>query len=127
VSMLRAIHPYVAWAIVALIVVQVFLAGLAIRELGGNGSFATHAGVGYALGLAFLVLVLSSLGSGGRRIRQSAGLLGLYVVQSILPNLDPGLSIAAALHPVNAAVMFALATWYARAVWRDRRPGAAAA
>lgn len=125
-SLLRQIHPYVAWAIVALIVVQVFLAGLAIRELGGNGSFATHRDVGYTLGLAFLILVVTAIGSGGRRIRQSAGLLGLYVVQSILPNLDPGLSIAAALHPVNAALMFALSAWYARAVWRDRRAVATA-
>lgn len=123
--MLRQIHPWVAWAIVGLIVVQVFLAGLAIRELGGSGSFATHRDVGYALGLAFLILVVTSLGSGGRRIRQSAGLLVLYVVQSVLPNLDPGLSFAAALHPVNAAVMFALSTWYARTVWRERTAVAA--
>lgn len=119
-NVLRQVHAWVAWAVVGLIALQVFLAGLAIRELGGNGSFDSHRGLGYALGLVFLALVLTALGSGRRRIQQSAGLLGLYVVQSILPNLDPGLPLAAALHPVNAMLMFAFSVWYARSVWRER-------
>ena len=57
---------------------------------------------------------------GRRRILQSLGLLGLYVIQTILPSLDPDLPAAAALHPVNALVMFGLGFWYARQVWRER-------
>ena len=57
---------------------------------------------------------------GRRRIGQAAGLLGLYVVQSSLPYMDPGLPASRRLHPVNALVMFGLAVWYARTVWNER-------
>lgn len=125
--MLRQVHAWLAWAFVAAIVVQVFLAGLAIPQLGGNGSFETHAGFGYAIGLVALALVIAAVAAraGQRRILQALGLLGLYIVQTILPNLDPGLSFAAALHPLNAMVLFVLSIWYARQVWRER--GAATA
>ena len=119
---MRQVHAWVAWAFVAAIVIQVFLAGLAIPQLGGNGNFETHQGFGYAIGLVALALVLAAVAAraGRTRILQALGLLVLYVVQTILPNLDPGLSIAAALHPLNAAVLFSLAAWYARVVWRER-------
>jgi hypothetical protein len=120
--LMRQVHAWLAWVFAAAIVVQVFLAGLAIPQLGGNGSFAAHRDFGYLIGLlTLLVLVAAVLARAGRRrIAQAAGLLGLYVVQSSLPYLDPGLPAAAALHPVNALVMFGLGLWYARAVWRVR-------
>lgn len=120
--LMRQLHAWLAWMFVLAIVVQVFLAGLAIPQLGGNGSFVTHRDFGYLIGpLALLLLIAAVLaGAGRRRIGQAAGLLGLYVVQSTLPYMDPGLPAAAALHPVNALVMFGLGIWYARAAWRDR-------
>ena len=119
---LRQVHAWVAWVFVASIVIQVFLAGLAIPQLGGNGNFGTHQGFGYSIGLVALALVLTAVAAraGRRRILQSVGLLVLYVVQTILPNLDPGLSVAAALHPVGALLLFGLGVWYARQVWRAR-------
>jgi len=119
---MRQVHAWVAWAFVAAIVIQVFLAGLAIPQLGGNGNFETHQGFGYAIGLVALALVLAAVAAraGRTRILQALGLLVLYVVQTILPNLDPGLSIAAALHPLNAMILFGLSVWYARVVWRER-------
>jgi hypothetical protein len=58
---------------------------------------------------------------GRRRILQSLGFLGLYVVQSSLPYMDEsGLPAAAALHPVMAMVMFGLGVVYLRQVWRER-------
>jgi hypothetical protein len=118
----RQIHAWVAWAFVAAIVIQVFLAGLAIPQLGGNGSFETHLEFGYAMGFFALALVIAAVAAraGRRRILQALGLLGLYIVQTILPNLDPGLSIVAALHPLNAMFLFLLSIWYARQVWRER-------
>ena len=118
----RLVHAGVAWLLVGSIVVQVWLAGSAIPQLGGNGSFATHRDVGYMIGLITLVLFLTSLptGLGRRRILQSLGILGLYIVQSSLPYMDPDLSAVAALHPVNAVVMFVVSLVYARAVWRER-------
>jgi len=120
--LMRQVHAWLAWAFVAAIVIQVFLAGLAIPQLGGNGSFATHRDFGYMIGLLTLILLIAAIASRAdrRRIGQAAGMLGLYVVQSSLPYMDPGLPAAAALHPVNALVMFGLGVWYARAVWRER-------
>jgi hypothetical protein len=121
-SILRQVHAGVAWLLVGAIVVQVWLAGAAIPQLGGTGNFETHRNVGYLIGLITLVLLLTAIpaGLGRRRIGQSAGLLVLYVIQSSLPYMDPGLSAAAALHPVNAVLMFGLSFLYARAVWRER-------
>ena len=119
-SIMRQVHAGVAWLLVASIVVQVWLAGLAIPQLGGNGSFATHRDVGYAIGLVTLVLFVTALlsGLGRQRILQSLGILGLYIVQSSLPYM--GVAPIEALHPVNAAVMFLVSLVYARAVWRER-------
>jgi hypothetical protein len=120
--MLRQVHALLAWGLFAAIVVQVLLAGLAIPQLGGNGSFDTHIGFGYTIGLIALALVITAVVArlGRRRILQSLGLLGLYIVQTILPSLDPGFSFGAALHPVNAMFLFGLSFWYSRQVWRER-------
>jgi fucose 4-O-acetylase-like acetyltransferase len=125
----RQVHAFLAWAFVASVVVQVFLAGLAIPQLGGNGSFVTHRDFGYLIGLLTLLLLVAAVvaRAGRRRIGQAAGLLVLYVVQSSLPYMDPGLPFAAALHPVNALVMFWLGVVYARQVWRERAAAAAEA
>jgi hypothetical protein len=116
----RQIHALVAWLLVASILVQVWLAGSAIPQLGGTGNFETHRNFGYLIGLMALVLFLTSLptGLGRRRILQSLGILGLYIVQSSLPYM--GANAIEALHPVNAIVMFVVSLLYARAVWRER-------
>jgi uncharacterized protein DUF6220 len=118
----RQIHAWVAWLLVAGIVLQFWLAGSAIPQLGGTGSFETHQGVGLLVGLITLVLFLTALpaGLGRRRVLQSLGFVGLFVVQSSLAYMDPGLPAVAALHPVNGLLMFVLSLLYARAVWRER-------
>jgi hypothetical protein len=123
--LLRQVHAWLAWGLVGAIVIQVWLAGSAIRELGGNGSFATHRDFGYAIGLVTLALFLTALpsGLGRRRILQSLGIFGLYIVQSSLPYM--GIGAIEALHPVNAIVMFVVAAWYARTVWNERTVAAA--
>lgn len=119
---MRQVHGALAWVFVAAIVVQVFLAGLAIPQLGGSGSFLTHREFGYLIGPLTLALLIAAVlaRAGRRRITQAAGLLVLYVVQSFLPYMDPALPFAAALHPVNALVMFWLGVLYARQAWRER-------
>jgi len=125
-SVARQLHAWVAWLLVGSIVVQVWLAGMAIPQLGGTGNFETHRNVGYAIGLVTLVLLLTALpsGLGRRRIVQSLGILGLYIVQSSLPYM--GMNAIEALHPVNAVVMFVVSLVYARAVWRGRSTTATA-
>jgi hypothetical protein len=119
---LRRVHAWLAWVFVGAILVQVWLAGAAIPQLGGNGSFEVHRNFGYAIGLLSLVQVLLAAAArmGRTRILQSLGLFVLYIIQSSLPYMDPDLPAAAALHPVNAVVMFGLGFWYARQVWRER-------
>jgi hypothetical protein len=120
-SMVRQLHAGIAWLLVAAIVVQVWLAGMGIPQLGGSGAtFETHRNVGYLIGLVVLALVVTALpsGLGRRRILQSVGMLGLYIVQSSLPYIEVG--FIEALHPVNAVLMFVVSLVYARAVWRER-------
>lgn len=120
---LRQVHMAAAWLFVASLVVQVFLAGAAIPQLGGSGVFATHIEFGYsAVGLAaFLVVVTAAIARVGRRdILVSIGLLLLYVVQTMLPYAKASTPAVAALHPVNALVLFAVAIWYARRTWQLR-------
>jgi hypothetical protein len=126
-SLFRQVHGWVAWLLVGSIVVQVWLAGTAIPQLGGTGSFENHRNVGYGIGLITFVLLLTALpsGLGRRRMLQSLGILGLYVVQSSLPYI--GVNAIEALHPVNAVVMFVVSLVYARIIWRERASATAAA
>jgi Family of unknown function (DUF6220) len=127
---LRQVHAAAAWLFVASIVVQVFLAGAAIANLGGSGDFTTHIGFGYSVvGLAALaVLVTAAVARAGRRdVGTSFGLLVLYVIQTALPQLRASAPYIAALHPLNAMILFALATWYARRAWRLTLVGSASA
>jgi hypothetical protein len=123
---MRTIHAGVAWLLVGSILVQVWLAGSAIPQLGGRGDFGTHAGFGFLIGLVTLVLFITALptGLGRRRILQSLGFVGLFIVQSSLPYM--GVGAIEALHPVNAIVMFVASLVYARAVWRERAAPATA-
>ena len=123
---LLRVHAIAAWAFVITIVIQVFYAGAAITALGGSGSFRTHIDFGYtAVGLAAAaVLVTAFIARRPRReIGIVAGLLGLYLVQTSLPFAKFDLPWVAALHPVNALLLFALAAWYARRAWRAGTPG----
>jgi len=120
--LLVRLHVVSAVIFVVAIVVQVFLAGAAIANLGGSGDFTTHREFGYTwVGLASLALVLTAFAA--RRPRRDVGivigLLLLYVVQTMLPNARASAPWLAALHPVNALFLFAAAVWYARRTWRS--------
>ena len=118
---LERVHAAAAVLFVVAIVFQVFLAGAALANLGGSGNFETHIEFGYTgIGLAALAVLLTSIAA--RRPRRESGialgLLGLYIVQTILPSFKSSAPTIAALHPVNALFLFALAAWYARRAWR---------
>jgi uncharacterized membrane protein len=120
---LRWIHAFAATVFVVAILVQVFLAGSALLQLGGDGDFRTHIDFGYtAVGLAALAVVVTAAIArvGRRRIGISVLLLVLYIVQTSLPYAKQDIPAIAALHPVNALILFALASWYAWTAWRDR-------
>jgi hypothetical protein len=116
---LLRVHALAAIVYVAAIVVQVFLAGAAMANLGGSGNFTTHVEFGYTwLGIASLVLVVTALAA--RRPRRDVaialGILVLYVIQTLLPTFRTSSPALAALHPVNALLLFGLAAWYARRI-----------
>jgi len=87
--MWRTLHAWAAILWVTAIIVQVFLAGQAIANLGGSGDFTTHVGFGYTIGIVQLVTLLVAFPArmSGRDKWISAGILGLYVVQTQLPGL----------------------------------------
>jgi uncharacterized protein DUF6220 len=120
---LRWIHFAAAVIFVATIVIQVFLAGAAIGNLGGSGDFAAHVAFGYSIvGLAALLVLLAAIAAraGRRRIAIAAGMLVLYIIQTMLPYARTSAPWVAALHPVNALFLFGIAVWYARSAWRVR-------
>jgi hypothetical protein len=117
---LARLHAAAAALFVVAIVIQVFLAGAALANLGGTGDFSAHIEFGYlGVGLVSLALVLTVIAA--RRPRRdvgiTVGLFVLYIVQTTLPNARTSAPWIAALHPVNALFLFGLALWYARRTW----------
>ena len=129
-TLARGLHSVAAWLLAASVVVQAFLAGTAMTNLGGNGDFSAHIGVGYAVpGLLALIVVLTAVVArlGRNQIARSVGLLVLYVIQTSLPYAKASSPIIAALHPANAFLLFLGAIWVARRSTRSEPPPPAAA
>ena len=98
-----------AWIIVALGVLQFFLAGLGVF---GASSFDAHVGVGWTLHtLTFLVLIFAIIGPrNGRDIGMAAALVVLATVQVTMAQLRGDVPELAALHPVLALLVLGLAS-----------------
>ena len=111
----RLVYAGLAWIFVAVIIVQVFLIGVGLF---GDASFRkTHIDFGYtAAGLAALALLIAAIVArpGRRAIGLAVLVFVLYVVQTILPAFKTDYPVIAALHPVNALLLFALAVFVAR-------------
>ena len=118
----RWIHVVAVWLFAAGVLLQGYLAGQALAQLGGNGDFATHREVGFTLmGLIALVVLLAALV--GRMPRRHVGwsvvIFVLYIVQTSLPSIRTSSPAIAALHPANAMVLLIVAIyvgWRARAI-----------
>ena len=111
----RRAHVGLAWLFVASVLVQVFLAGLGIFAPGVG--FGWHVEFGYTvIGIVTLGVLLSAIAAGRprREVGLSLLLLVLYVVQTALPQARASLPAVAALHPVNAVLLFALGGIIAR-------------
>jgi hypothetical protein len=101
------------WLFVALVIVQVFWAGSALFA---GGDFALHRDFGYMVSLVPLLILVAALPArAGRRMLGLAGLLFVVtLVQTILPILRDDAPFLAALHPVNALLVFWLGLAVAR-------------
>jgi hypothetical protein len=109
----RPIFAGLAWLLVAMVVVQVFWAGMALFA---GGDFAIHREFGYLLSVSpILVLVAAWPARAGRgTLLFVAALLIVTPVQTILPVLRTDLPIVAALHPPTALLVFWMALTVAR-------------
>lgn len=100
----RVVFAALAWLFVGLVVLQVFYAGMGL--LGGAG-MSQHVDFGYAVAMFPLLIVIAAVvARAGRLGWWSAGLLLLAQVQSILPWFRDDVPFVAALHPVNALIIF---------------------
>jgi hypothetical protein len=123
----RAIHHVLAWALVAGVAVQIFLAGLGVFS--GAANFATHRDFGYLLELLpILIVVAAAVGRLGRRqIVTPLIIFGLFILQSVFVALRESTPAVAALHPVNGFIIAYLAVQLAREAWARSRSGTQAA
>ena len=112
---MRVAFAVVAWLFVAVIVVQVFLAGVGLF-VGGTDTFSAHRALGWMLHLAPIVVLLFAWGAHpGPTTMWLSGLLLLLVgIQPFLPSMRGDLPFVAALHPVNALAIFAVGLLIAR-------------
>ena len=97
------------WLFVGAVLLQVFLAGLAL--FGDPGTWALHVEVGWIIHLApLLLLLLVALSRPPRSTLLLAVTLAVVTfVQPILATLRADLPAGAALHPVFALLVFSLA------------------
>jgi hypothetical protein len=127
-SWARRLHPWLSGLFALGVLLQAFLAGAALGQLGGSGDFASHTEFGYTgMGiLALLVLIAAGLGRADRvQIWGSIALFVDYIVQTLLPGFRGSSPAVAALHPVNALLLFGLAVWlFIRGLRANRSPEA---
>jgi hypothetical protein len=112
----RWLHLGAAWLFALGVVVQGYLAGQGLPQLGGTSGFEAHISFGYTvMGILALAVLIGALV--GRVPRRQAGLavalLVLYVVQTSLPHAKASMPALAALHPANAMLLLLLAIYVA--------------
>lgn len=117
-GLVRNVLAIAAWALVAALLLQVFLAGLGVFR--APEDFELHRNFGYFLELIALVIaIVAALLRLERRIVVLAfAIFGLFLLQSVFVNLRTSQPLVAALHPVNGFVILLAAILLARKMWR---------
>jgi hypothetical protein len=136
---MRAVYRYLSMLVFVAVIVQVGFAGYGAFSAAGdvedNGSidedqfgdaFGLHAGFGYLVILLGLILFIVAL-VGRHRIKHSAILFGLLVLQLLLAWFGFETPFIGFFHPINALVIFGLTGYIAMTEWRGRAGGAIAA
>lgn len=111
------------WLFIACLLIQVFLAGMAVFI--SPSWWAMHIMFAHIIGfLALILLAVVFLGRFQQKVLASAGMIVfLVLMQGITIHLShiPNLSLTAAFHPVNALLLFWVATstaWKTSKTWR---------
>lgn len=105
----RIVYLIAAWLFVVGVLTQVFLAGMVVVAL--QMGWDAHAGLGHALGLPLLIMLLSMyLGRLPRRAKWLTWLLFVvYLLQAdVIIFMRDSMPVISAFHPVLALVDFAL-------------------
>jgi hypothetical protein len=102
------VFPLLAWVYVASLLIQVFLAGLAVFV--DPATFRIHVDFGRIV-VGLLTLLLPIVAWLGRlpSVRLAVGVLLFYLLQTGLPEVKASYPVVAALHPVLALILFWLA------------------
>ena len=117
---LRTALAAVSALFACLILVQLFLAGLAV--FAEAGSFSSHRNFGYIIGwLTLVIVVLAAAGRvGGRLLGLALLALVQMGLQSVLVLLRADLPVVAVLHPVNGVILLLVSIAIARGAWQMR-------
>ena len=102
------------WTLMAAVVAQVFLAGLALFGATDFGPHRTFAFVLHAVTLSLVALAAINR-RGTRVLAVTVALAALVFVQGLLVVAAAGAPVVGALHPVGALVLFAGALWLRQA------------
>jgi hypothetical protein len=131
---MRAVYRYWSWLVFLVVIVQVGLAGYGAFSVAGDvdeekgtvvdedafwEAFGPHALGGYLAILGGLILLILAL-IGRHRIKLSAILFGLLVLQLVLAWVGFEVAAIGFFHPVNALAIFALSGSIAWAEWQAR-------
>jgi len=99
------VYVAVLWIFLAALVIQIFVAGLALFS--DSSQMQLHRDIGWALHLPVLLILIAALIA---RVRRPTiwWVLGLFVsgaLQPLLPAFRADVPLLAALHPLNAVVL----------------------
>ena len=97
--------PILAWAYVVALGIQVFFAGMFVFV--GASNIELHRSMAHVIALLIGLLILATLVGRVPERRLVFGVMGLLAIQGMLVHVNQwfGLSMIAALHPVNALVL----------------------
>jgi hypothetical protein len=129
----RRAHFILSQLFLGLALVQFFLAGLGVFRAKPHGSdklfesstFDPHRIVGDVTQVVALLILIAAFVGARDRIRLSAVLFVLAVLQGILANVGGDAPIVGALHPVNGLVLLAVAHFLTRPAREAEAPAAA--
>ena len=112
----RRAFVVVSWTLVGCLAIQFFLVGLDLFEAIGESEL--HRDFAYLYGwlTPILVLLATVAGVPRRVLLLTVALLALYAIQTYLPTISEALPRIAALHSINALLVFWLAVRVARSV-----------
>ena len=129
---MNAVFRYWAWIVYGAVIVQIGFAGYGAFDVAGSvedstvdedqfsDAFGPHAGLGYLVLLASLLLLIFAFASrGGRqRVIHSAILFGLMILQVLLAWFGFEVPVIGFFHPINAVALAGLSFWIAWKAWK---------